>query len=266
MEPVVFEKFARLIYDTSGITLRPGKESLVSARIGKRMRALGMTTHEDYLHCVQQDATGAEIVQLLDAVSTNLTSFFREADHFDHLATIYRRWLQEGQTRFRFWSAASSTGEEPYTIAMTLLEAAERRDIDVKILATDICTKVLTHCRSGIYAEDRVGKVPAALRQRYFHRNGSKRDGMYRIADEVREMVTFRRLNLSMPPFPMAGPLDAVFCRNVMIYFDNEVRKRLLDDIHRLLRPGGYLMVGHSESLMGIKTEFRQVSASIYVK
>jgi chemotaxis protein methyltransferase CheR len=108
--------------------------------------------------------------------------------------------------------------------------------------------------------------VPPALRQRYFHRNGPKRDGMYRIADEVRELVTFRRLNLSMPPFPMAGPLDAVFCRNVMIYFDNEVRKRLLDDIHRLLRPGGYLMVGHSESLMGIKTEFRQVSASIYIK
>lgn len=266
MEQVVFEKFSRLIYETSGITLRPGKESLVSARIGKRMRALGVTTPEAYLRCVEEDSTGAEVVQLLDAVSTNLTSFFREPDHFDQLTQVFRQWTSEGQRRFRFWSAASSTGEEPYTMAMTLLDAAESRDVDVKILGTDICTKVLAHCRNGVYSDERVQKVPPALRHRYFRRHGSKQDGLFEVTPEVKHLVTFRRLNLSMPPFPMKGPFDAVFCRNVMIYFDNEVRRRLLDDIYRLLKPGGYLMVGHSESLMGLKTNYRQVSASVYVK
>lgn len=265
MEQAVFRQFTQLIYEKSGITLRPGKEALVSARVGKRMRALGLQSHADYLDCVTGDETGEEIVHLLDAISTNLTSFFREPDHFDHLTNAFRSWIDEGQTRIRIWSAASSTGEEPYSIAMTIHEAMNR-PVDVKILATDICTRVLRTCRQGHYAPERVKNVPPALRNRYFINHGSRKDPIFEVAPSLKEMIVFQRLNLSKPPFPMKGPLDAVFCRNVMIYFDNEVRSRLLREIHRLLKPGGLLMVGHSESLIGLKTEFTPVSASVYVK
>ncbi|HOX06989.1 MAG TPA: protein-glutamate O-methyltransferase CheR [Planctomycetota bacterium] len=266
MEAKVFEAFRDLIYERSGITLRDGKESLVQARVGKRMRALGLDDHRQYLELVTGDESGEEVVQLLDAISTNVTKFFREPEHFEFLARVVGEWLRAGQRRFRFWSAASSTGEEPYTMAMTLLETPGAAGTDMKLLATDISTRVLEKAQAGEYGIDKLGEVPGRMLDRWFTRMRDGEGNRYRVKDELRRMIVFRRMNLSTPPFPMQGPLDVIFCRNVMIYFDNDVRRRLLADMYRLLKPGGYLMVGHAESLTGMVSEFRTVVPSIYVK
>ena len=266
MEATTFNKFRELIYEKSGITLGPGKEALVSARVGKRMRALDIAEYGDYLRFVTQDASGQELVQLLDAISTNVTSFFRESAHFDFLKELVLQWAAKGQRKFRFWSAASSTGEEPYSLAITLQEALGRKEFDIKILATDISTRVLEHCRTGEYSADRVQTVPPVLRDRYFDLVRGQQEVVYVVKPVLRQMISFSRINLSTPPFPMKGPFDVVFCRNVMIYFDNTVRSNLLNDIYRLLRPAGYLMVGHAESLTGMMSTFKTIRPSVYLK
>jgi chemotaxis protein methyltransferase CheR len=266
MDRAVFNRFRTIVYEMSGISLNDTKEALVSARVAKRMRALGLNDYESYLQCVEDDREGHEMVQLIDVISTNVTSFFRESAHFDFLSEVVRGWMDEGQQRFRFWSAASSTGEEPYSMAMTLLEAAHGRSLDMRILATDISTSVLEHCRAGAYAVDKMAGVQPALRERYFTTRREARGLRFVAKDCLKNMISFHRLNLSKPPFPMRGPLDVVFCRNVMIYFDNSVRTRLLGEIYRLLKPGGYLMVGHAESLTGMMSEFKVLRPSIYVK
>ncbi len=266
METAIFESFRQIVYDKSGITLGPSKEALVAARVGKRMRTLGMSQYRQYLDHVVQDRTGDEMVQLLDAISTNVTSFFRESDHFTFLSDAVRGWIGKGQRRLRIWSAASSTGEEPYTIAMTLREAIDQPGIDTKILATDLSTRVLKICHEGAYDESKVKTVSRDLLHKYFDRRSDPDKTRYVVNQRLRSLVTFARLNLSTPPFPMQGPFDVVFCRNVMIYFDNDVRRRLLREINRLLRPGGYLMVGHAESLTGMLLDLKVVKPSIYVK
>ena len=261
-----YDEFRALVYDVSGINLGKGKEALVSSRIGKRMRVAGLDDFKSYLKMVKQDPDGEEMVHLLDAISTNVTSFFRESVHFDLIAELFDGWLKKGQRRFRFWSAACSTGEEPYTLAMTLAEVLAGKDVDLKILATDISTKVLDQAARGEYPESKLDGVSAALRGKYFERGGARGEYNYRVREDLRRWVVFRRFNLSTPPFPMQGPMDVVLCRNVMIYFDNQVRQGLLSEIHRMLKPGGYLMVGHSESLNGITAEFETVHPSVYVK
>jgi chemotaxis protein methyltransferase CheR len=261
-----YDEFRSLVYDVSGITLGKGKEALVSSRIGKRMRALGMDEFQSYLKMVKQDPDGKEMVQLLDAISTNVTSFFRESAHFDRIAGLFEGWLRQGQRRFRFWSAACSTGEEPYTLAMTLAEVLNGKDVDLKILATDISTKVLDHASQGVYSEAKLDGVPAGLRAKYFRREGDREQPDFRVCEALRSWVVFKRFNLSTPPFPMPGPVDVVLCRNVMIYFDNDVRSGLVTEVHRMLKPGGYLMVGHSESLNGIASGFKTVAPSVYIK
>jgi chemotaxis protein methyltransferase CheR len=266
MDKVTFDHFRKIVYEKSGITLHEGKESLVSARIGKRIRHLRLDSAQEYLDYVINDESGEELINLLDAISTNVTSFFREAEHFDFLKNIVKEWMGKGQKRFRIWSAASSTGEEPYTIAITMLDAISNNSIDMRILATDISTKVLDTCRQGIYSEEKLAGVPPQLRNRFFRRFTRGGETCYEAIDDMKKCILFKRLNLSRPPFPMKGPLDVVFCRNVMIYFDNNVRKNLLNDIHRLLKPGGYLMVGHAESLTGMVSDFKVVKPSVYIK
>lgn len=266
MDAATFNKFRQLIYDESGITLSSSKESLVSARIAKRMRTLELAEHSDYLRYVVEDRSGEEIVNLIDAISTNVTSFFREPEHFDLVEQHVAKWLRAGQTRFRFWSAASSSGEEPYSLAISIQEAVAGARVDVKVLATDISTRVLQKCATGSYIADKVETVPATLRDRYFNVHREDGEKRYEVKPSLRQMVVFQRLNLSQPPFPMHGPFDMVFCRNVMIYFDNAVRGRLLAEIHRLLKPGGYLMVGHAESLTGMLSPFKPIQPSVYLK
>ncbi len=264
MDQAVFKKFRDLVYERSGIALSSGKEALVSARIGKRMRALQIGEHRAYLQYVMGDDTGEEVVHLIDAISTNVTSFFREPAHFDYVKEHVCEWLAGGQHRFRFWSAACSTGEEPYTLAISIQEALAGARADVKILATDISTRVLQKCQEGRYSLDKLENVPKYLRDRYFELQRDNGETHCMVKPALRKMVVFSQLNLSRPPFPMRGPFDMVFCRNVMIYFDNTIRGRLLGEIHRLLKPGGYLLVGHAESLTGMLGPFTMVQPSVY--
>lgn len=270
MDRATFEEFRTLVYQRSGINLTPAKAALVRARIGKRIRVLALPDECAYLRHVMDDVTGDEVVQLLDAISTNVTNFFREADHFELLETYIKERIREGQSRIRLWSAACSSGEEPYTIAVTALEAAGKTGSkfpDIKILATDISTRVLDHARRGVYSEEALQPVPRLLRARYFSsvKNGGERQ--YHVKDEVRRLVTFRRLNLSSTPFPLRGPIDVIFCRNVMIYFDQATCGRIVGESDRLLRPGGYLLIGHSESLMGIPLKNLEAAGpSVYRK
>jgi len=266
VESAVYAEFRDLVYDRSGINLGEGKQVLVSARIGKRMRALGLDDHAEYLEYVRAHEDEGELTHLLDAISTNFTSFFREAEHFDLMSKVLSRWIAQGQRRFRLWSCASSTGEEPYSMAIVLAEAGRRTELDARILATDISTRVLARAAEGRYDAERVEPVSEELRRRYLVQRRNGTEDTYQVSPHLRRLVSYHRLNLSKPPFPMRGPMDIVFCRNVMIYFDNAVRQRMLAEIHRLLRPGGYLMVGHAESLAGLGTEFRTVEPSVYVK
>ncbi len=266
MEKRLFDKLRAIIYAKSGIALHDGKEALVSARLGKRMRHLGIQDYREYFDRVFHDEDGTETVGLIDAISTNVTSFFREPAHFDVLGKLMSDWLKEGKRRFRFWSAACSSGEEPYSIAMTLLDVVKDKPVDLRILATDISTQALAKGRTGSYDEQRMSPVPPHLRTRYFERRKTGNGITYSATEALRKPILFRRLNLSAPPFPMNGPMDAIFCRNVLIYFDHVTRKRLLDETHRLLKRGGYLMVGHAESLTGMISELKPVRPSIYMK
>ena len=266
MKRVTLDRFRSIVYGEAGISLSPAKDALVQARVGRRLRALGIGTYEEYLDHLEADTSGEEIVSLLDAVCTNVTSFFREPAHFEFTATAMQEWLAEGQTKFRMWSAACSTGEELYSLGMTVKEASVGCTPDVKILATDLSTTALRSCMAGVYEERRMEGVPEEMRRRYFRRERHGAGSCYHVRDDLRDMAVVRRLNLATPPFPMTGPLDIVMCRNVMIYFDDPVRKRLLADIHRLLKPGGYLMVGHAESLTGMVGALKHVAPGVYTR
>ncbi|NCC49660.1 MAG: methyltransferase domain-containing protein [Spartobacteria bacterium] len=262
-----FKQISDLVYEKCGICLNQKKEALVQARISKRMRALGIKDFKSYFAFVESDETGGELTAMLDAISTNVTHFFRESRHFDLLGEFLQRWEQAGQSRFRIWSSASSSGEEPYTIAITAREALQNAS-DCKILATDISTRIVKKAQQGIYSERNVDKVPRPLLARYFRRLPSLpgAEKHFEVDPLLKHMVKFGHINLSKPPFPLRGPLDVIFCRNVMIYFDNKVRRELLADMYRLLKPGGYLMVGHAESLSGMLSDFKSIEPSVYIK
>jgi len=266
MDASSFEQFRTIIYEKSGISLGPGKESLVSARISKRMRTLDLKDYPTYLQHLYYDETGEEIYQLLDVISTNVTSFFRQPDHLDFLSHVFLQWFEEGRSRFRFWSTACATGEEPYSLAMKLLDAANKRRMDMKILATDISMRVLKDGIRGVYEKEKLKPVPGNYVPQYFQSISGAGKPSYEIKPFVKEYILFRRLNLSAPPFPMRGPFDAVMCCNVLIYFDDAVRKRLLENIYRLLKPGGFLLIGYSESIKNLTSNYRMIKPSIYVK
>lgn len=268
MNKELFRSLSKIAYDKGGIILKDGKESLVSARLGKRLRALGLSSAQEYLEVLERDEKGEELVQFLDVISTNFTSFMRERDHFELLTKEFSSRHASGQRRFRFWSAASSSGEEPYSIAITILDALDgRQGTDFKILATDISTKVLGMARAGVYDETRVEPLSKLQRSRYFEKRKRSDGGTtFEVKPSVKECIVYKRLNLSVVPFPMQGPLDFIFCRNVMIYFDSNVRQRIVGEAERLLRPGGYFVIGHSETLSGLKSGLQAARPSVYRK
>ncbi|MCG3196020.1 MAG: Chemotaxis protein methyltransferase [bacterium] len=267
MDRETFNEIRDFVYARSGIHLAEHKESMVGARVGKRMRALGFDNPRAYMNYVLEDRGGEEAVRLLDAISTNVTSFLREPRAFEFLRSRIEEWWREGRRKFRFWSAACSTGEEPYSIALTALESSAGNGADLRILATDISTQVLQTAARGIYSEEQVAPLAGDLLIRHFARTlGEGGRPEYQVRAALRDRISFCRLNLSDPPFPMSGPFDVVFCRNVMIYFDLAVRNRLLAETHRLLRPGGFLILGQSEGLAGVTTQLKTVAPSVYRK
>jgi chemotaxis protein methyltransferase CheR len=258
-----FAEISRLIYRQCGIHLKAGKEALVRARLAKRLRALSLGSIDAYMDLVGSDAGRGEVGLLVDAMTTNKTNFFRERAHFDFLAQTV---LAELPARhLRFWSAACSSGEEPYTLAMVLREAlADIDGRDFLILATDISQRMLEVARRGVYSAERVREVPVELRNRYFERTG-RGSGEVQIKSSIRDLVRLGWLNL-MQSWAMKGPFHVIFCRNVMIYFDRPTQQKLVNRFWDILAPGGYLFVGHSEGLSAIKHEFRYVKPAVYRK
>ncbi|MCB1058873.1 MAG: protein-glutamate O-methyltransferase [Calditrichaeota bacterium] len=262
-----FRKASELVKSLAGIHLTDGKRELVSARLAKRLRALGLSTMNDYLDVVREDKTQAELVMMLDAISTNLTSFWRESDHFDYVVEKLLPSLEaSGQQEIRIWSAGCSSGEEPYGLAMLILGKLRNPNrVKLKILATDLSTRVLDIAKRGQYGEERVKNIPPELRNKFVTQQKSETGVIYSVTPAIRSAITFARLNL-MEPWPMKGPFDMIFCRNVMIYFDKPTQATLVERFGKLLKSGGMLFVGHSESLAGVQHSFRYVRPTIYEK
>ena len=261
-----FAQFQSLIYQQVGISLDAPKITLLVSRLGKRLRELELTSYQAYYDCISGEGGEEELTQLLDLISTNKTDFFREPIHFDFLREQVIPEVQDTR-KLRVWSSASSSGEEPYTIAMTLCDAIPARNQwDIKILASDISTRVLSKAASGIYEEERVGQLPQDLVRRHFLRGKGAQAGKLKIRPNLDQMITFRRINLMDPSFPIRTPLDVIFCRNVMIYFDRLTQTTLIEKVYRYLRPGGYLFIGHSESLQWIDHQFTYLRPTIYQK
>ncbi|MCK4389078.1 MAG: protein-glutamate O-methyltransferase CheR [Desulfobacterales bacterium] len=262
-----FGRFSALVYEKCGINLQDGKKELVRARLGKRLREGGFEDFRAYYKFLTEDENGDELVRMLDAISTNLTSFFREEKHFDFLKeTVFPSYLETGLQRLRFWSAGCSSGEEPYSLAMWLLEHfAQRSYFDMKILATDISTKVLANAQRGVYPGDRVAKIPEFLLRKHFQRGYGRQGGYFRVKPALRDVVEFKRFNL-MEPFPFKEVFNLILCRNVMIYFDKKTQQGLINKFHESLVDGGYLFIGHSESLTGFGHRFKYIKPSVYGK
>ena len=267
MKTSTFNELRSIVYRESGITLGDNKMALVCARINKRIRALQLDGYEEYLAYLLSSDPEGEIIQLLDVISTNTTHFFREASHFEFFGEALRKWHHAGQKKFRVWCAASSSGEEPYTLAMTMQEVlGHDSQVDMKILATDISTKILRMAMNGQYEQGKVDGIPNSMLGKYFSKGADGGKTVYTAKPILKNMLSFKRLNLSTPPFPMKGPLDFVFCRNVMIYFDTKVRSNLVAGCHKMLRKDGYLLIGHSETLSGVSTDYKTVQPSVFIK
>ena len=255
-------RVVRLVYERSGITLHSGKRALILARLQKRLRQGGFSSFRDYLGHVESDTSGAEVTALLDAIATNHTSFFREPQHFEFLRSTVVPSLASAP--IRVWSAACSSGEEPVTIAITLLDALEpNQQARIRILASDLSTKALGVAASGIYTMERVAGIPIDTLRRHFEKGLGAHTGQARVAARVRRLIEYRQLN-----FLEAGELgerfDVIFCRNVMIYFDRDIQQRVVSLLERHLVPGGHLFISHSESLNGISHGLRWVAPAIY--
>lgn len=266
-----FRKISDLVYKHCGINLHEGKKELVRARLAKRLRIGNFKTFPQYIKHVLEDGTGKEFSILIDSLSTNLTSFFREGQHFEFLRSKFLPVLLEQKRksrnfRIRIWSAGCSSGEEPYSIAITLLEAIAGQDRwDMKILATDISTSMLETARRGIYGPERIEPVGKIQRSKYLAARQIDKEKVFEVKRVLKDVVMFKYLNL-MKEWPVRGPVDFIFCRNVMIYFDKATQQRLINRFWDLLDSGGVLFTGHSESLTGVKHKFNYIQPTIYMK
>lgn len=266
-------RVAHFIGAEVGIQLPPAKRSLVEGRLRKRMRRLGFGSYREYLDFALEAPEGAgERIHLVDVITTNKTDFFRESQHFRYLVENALPELEQLRPASRrqelaVWSAGCASGEEPYTLAMVLCEAAEHRpDLRFSILATDISARAIATAQRAVYPEARIAPVPMALRHKYLLRSRDGRDGLVRMSPELRQRVRFGRLNLMAREFGLHQRMDIIFCRNVMIYFNSPIRAALVARFEAQLAPGGYLFVGHSESLSGLDIGLRRRSAAVYRK
>lgn len=254
-------RIVQFVYEKSGITLHDGKRALVVARLQKRLKALNLGSYSEYLQYVEQDRGGDELVALLDAIATNHTYFFREEQHFGILANRVVPDVRAKRTSLDLWCAASSTGEEPYTLAMTL--AGVQPSIDYSIMASDISTKALKAAQAGVYKLQGVEGLPPELLKKHFEKGMGESAGLVRVRKALRDRVEYRRLNL-LEISKLDRMFDVIFCRNVMIYFDLAVQQRVVSMLERHLRPGGYLFISHSESLNGVNHRLRWIAPAAY--
>jgi chemotaxis protein methyltransferase CheR len=258
-----FQQIRDLAHERFGLDLKRGKEALVAARLGQKLRKQGFQTFQDYYRNVLADRTGEQLIELIDSLTTNHTSFLRESAHFDFLARAVNEEFRAAPT-VRVWSAACSSGEEPYSIAMCLdraLKASPAREF--RILATDISTRVLGTAQKGIYPAARFNDVPEDWRRAYLLRGRGDSDGQYKVKPQLAARVEFARLNL-IEPFPARAPFHVIFCRNVMMYFDKLTQQGIVQRLAQCLERGGYLFVGHSESLTGIEHDLEYVRPATY--
>jgi chemotaxis protein methyltransferase CheR len=255
-----FERVRRLIHQRAGIALGDGKAEMVYSRLAKRLRTLGLTGFPQYLALLENDAAD-EWEHFVNALTTNQTDFFREAHHFPILAA---HALAIRDRPVRVWSAAAASGEEPYSIAMTLCETFGSLAPPVEILATDLDTRVLAHAEEGIYPLDKVSAIPMDRLRRFFLKGRGARDGYARVRSEVRALVEFRQLNLRGEPWGEETPFDAIFCRNVLIYFDKPTQRQVLERLAARLAPGGLYFAGHSESLLHAADLFAPCGRTVY--
>jgi len=260
-----YEQIRRLAYQQFGLDLQSNKQQLVASRLTKQIRALGLRSFEEYYRHVTEDRTGKSLEAMIDALTTNHTSFFREVAHFDFLKTVLLPQIQ-GRSQISVWSAACSSGEEPYSIALTLLDAlGETTRTKIRILATDISTRVLAQAEKGAYPTARFGNLPASYLRRYVLKGEGRWSDWFLMKKEVRSLIEFRRLNL-MEKISHGESFPLIFCRNVMIYFDRQKQQEVVNRLAEAIEPGGYLFVGHSESLNSIQHPLQYVAPAIYRK
>jgi len=260
-----FNAFRELIYNETGIKLSDLKKALVQARISRRCRVLGIQTFKEY-HDYLLDHYNIEKIEFINAITTNKTDFFRENKHFDFMnKVILPDFEKSGKNKLRIWSAGCSTGEEPYTIALTLHEYFKnKKKPDIKILATDIDTTVLEKGQNGIYKTDAMEGVPLYILKEYFFRGRGENEGLFKVKDVLKKYITYRRLNLMDKQFPMKGTFDIIFCRNVIIYFEKHDQAILFEKIKKYSDAGGWLFIGHSENISNIADGYKLVGNTIY--
>jgi len=262
-----FRFLSALVYDRAGIVLKDHKMNMVYSRLARRLRELGLETFSDYCALLKNDPGGAEIGVLINAITTNLTRFFREPHHFDHLARTVVPEMEEnarrtGRNRLRIWSAGCSSGEEPYTIAMVLSGHFPRlANWNAKILATDLDTTMVAKGQRGVYPAKDMEGMPHGYHKRFFSAGADKSSAT--ADDALKNLIAFKQLNL-LGSWPMKGPFDAIFCRNVMIYFDEPTKARLIRRFAAMLRPGGWLYIGHSETMQDGADAFEFQGRTIY--
>ncbi|CNI63500.1 chemotaxis methyltransferase CheR [Yersinia enterocolitica] len=260
LSDVHFRRICQLIYQRAGIVLADHKREMVYNRLVRRLRLLDINDFGQYLALLESDPNSAEWQAFVNALTTNLTAFFREAHHFPILAEHAR----QRSGNYSVWSTAASTGEEPYSIAMTLSDALGNRAGACQVMASDIDTQVLEKATSGVYRQDELRSLSAQQMQRYFLRGTGPHQGMVRVRPELANMIQFQQLNLLAPEWALPGQFDAIFCRNVMIYFDKETQERILRRFVPLLKPGGLMFAGHSENFSQISREFYLRGQTVY--
>ncbi|MDR1889974.1 MAG: chemotaxis protein CheR [Zoogloeaceae bacterium] len=261
--PADFERVRKLIYAKAGISLSIAKQDMVYSRLARRLRVTGMKSFEQYLNRLEQSRSAMEWESFVNALTTNLTSFFREPHHFPLLAG-YLREIAPRRRQINIWCCAASTGEEPYSIAMTVADTFPNGGPQVSVFCSDLDTDVLAIAEKGVYASDRVDKIPPDQLKRYFTNGVGSQAGSYCVKPELRRMLSFRRLNLLDPVWSVKGPLDVIFCRNVMIYFDKPTQYKILSRFVPLLQPDGRLFAGHSESFLHAADLFRSLGKTVY--
>ena len=256
-------QISTLVRTKAGITLTPAKCPLIIARLQKGLRALSLASYTDYLKLLETDTSGEELTLFLDALTTNHTYFFREEQHFELLAkSVIPEWRKTHPSGpLKMWCAACSSGQEPYTLAMTIADMPN--PVPYTMLASDLSTKVLQKASTGVYRMEDVRGLPLDLLRRHFERGVGAQDGLARVSAALRKNITYKQINL-LEEGPGGQPFDVIFCRNVMIYFETDVQQRVVSMLERHLAPGGYLFVSHSESLNGVSHGLKWIAPAAY--